>query len=225
MAISKASRSVCASGALVHLDVEDVAPGLLVVEGEVLDVADDLVALQALHPLRSHLAGENGILTQVLEGAPVARLAHEVHAAAERGVVLLVAQLAPDDVAIGEGQLQIPSGGFGDRRRQERGVAAAFRRAPDADRRVGVLQERDPESLDALGHACAAVRAGARLGEAAGAAYQAELLVERHLLENHVGPRVGIERCVHPRALGRLRRSLRSDGSHDRQHERAEEAG
>ena len=85
-----------AHGALAQLHVADVAAGLLVVEGVVLHVADDLLGLHALDELGDHLAGQDGVFALVFEVAAVARLARDVHAAAERGVVLLIAQLAAD---------------------------------------------------------------------------------------------------------------------------------
>ena len=83
-----------AHGALVDLDVDDVAAGLLVVERVVLDVADDALSLQAPSSAApTILPGQDRIFAVVFEVAAVARLAGQVHAAAERHVVALVAQL------------------------------------------------------------------------------------------------------------------------------------
>ena len=60
----------------------------------------DLLALQALDELGHHLAGEDRVLALVLEVAAVARLARDVDAAAERDVVLLIAQFPADHGAV-----------------------------------------------------------------------------------------------------------------------------
>ena len=76
-----------AHDARAHLHVADVAPGLLIVDGVVLEISDDLLALLALDHLGHHLAGEDRIFSEILEVPSVARLAHQVDAATERGVV------------------------------------------------------------------------------------------------------------------------------------------
>ena len=97
-----------AHGARVEHGVEGVAAGLLVVERVVLDVAHDVVGLDAHGELADHGAGEDGVFAGVLEVAAVARLADEVHAAADGHVVALGAQLAADDRAEEEGGVGVP---------------------------------------------------------------------------------------------------------------------
>ena len=100
-----------AHGARVEQRVQDVAAGLLIVEHVVLDVAHDVVGLDAHGELADHGAGEDGVFAGVLEVAAVARLADEVDAAADGHVVALGAQLAADDRAEEEGGLGVPRGG------------------------------------------------------------------------------------------------------------------
>ncbi len=198
-----------AHGAPPEFHIADAAAGLLVVEGVVLDVADDLVGLQALDELGHHFAGEDGIFSLVLEVAAVARFAGDVHAAAQRGVVLLIAELAANQVAVLVGHFQIPGGGFGHRRWQQGGVPSALRGRPDAHRGVGQLDIGEPQPGDAGDHAGPAV--GARPGgsESAGAVHQRDLFFEGHLLHDHVGPLVRREARIHPRTFGGLCLSLR----------------
>ena len=86
-----------ARGTLVDGDVDGGAPGLLVVEGVVLDVAHDLVGLNAASEFADHGAGKNRIFAGVFEVAAVAWVAGDVDTAADGHVVAGVAQLAADD--------------------------------------------------------------------------------------------------------------------------------
>src|SRR5580693_10570320 len=74
-----------------------------------LDVADDVLGLQALHHVSNHFAGEDWILTQVFEGAAIARLAGQIHASTQRHVEALRPQLAPDQSSVFVGRIQIPT--------------------------------------------------------------------------------------------------------------------
>ena len=74
------------------------------------------------------LPGEDGVFAGVLEVAAVARLAGEVHAAADGHVVALRAQLAPDDLAVQVGRVGIPRCGERDDGGEQRGVAAVAAR-------------------------------------------------------------------------------------------------
>ena len=62
-----------------------------------LDVAHDVLGLDAFFEVADHGAGEEGVFAGVLEVAAVARLADEVHAAADGHVEALCAELAADD--------------------------------------------------------------------------------------------------------------------------------
>ncbi len=153
-----------AHGALVDEGVVGVAAGLLVVEGVVLDVAHDVVGLDAAGELADHGAGEDGVFAGVLEVAAVARLADEVYAAADGHVVALLAQLAADDGAVEEGGVGIPRGGHAEGGGQQRGVAAARGALGDADGGVGHVDGREAEAWDAGDEAGAAVVAGRGVG-------------------------------------------------------------
>ena len=76
--------------------VHDVPAGFLIVDGVMLDVANDVLCLLALHEIADHGSGEQRIFAGVLEGPAVPRFAREVHAAAERHIEALSPQLAPD---------------------------------------------------------------------------------------------------------------------------------
>src|ERR1017187_10498601 len=82
-----------------------------VIEGVVLNVAHDVVGLDAAGELADHDAGEDGVFAGVLEVAAVAGLADEVHAAPDGHAVALGAQLAADDGAIEEGGVGVPGRG------------------------------------------------------------------------------------------------------------------
>ena len=88
-----------------------VAAALLVVHRVVLDVADDVLRLLALDAVAHHRAGQHRILAHVLKGAPVARLARQVHAAAQRHVVALRAQLAANQRPVVACRLRVPACG------------------------------------------------------------------------------------------------------------------
>src|SRR5262249_29576255 len=70
-----------AHGAAVNDDVDRVAAGFLIVEREMLDMADDVLGLLAFDPVADERAGEDGIFAHVFKGATVARLASSVDAA------------------------------------------------------------------------------------------------------------------------------------------------
>ncbi len=89
-----------AHGALVEDGVDDVAAGLLVVEGVVLDVADHVLGLHALHELADHGSGEDGVFALVFEVAAVAGFAGDVDASTEGHVVALVAEFFADEGSV-----------------------------------------------------------------------------------------------------------------------------
>src|SRR6185437_13256984 len=86
-------------GALVYGNIDEVARGLLVIEGVVLDVPNHVLRLRALDELGDEFAGENRIFAQVFERSAVARLAGDIHAAAQGHVVALRAQFGTDQRA------------------------------------------------------------------------------------------------------------------------------
>ncbi len=143
----------------------------------------------------------------VLEVAAVARLADEVHAAADGHVVALVAELAADDGAVEEGGVGVPAGGHADDGGQQGGVAALQRGHAHADGGVGEVDVREMQAGDAGDEAGAAVVVGRDVGAAAEdapavAVDELNLFVERHLVDHEVGAGVGVEGGVHPREAG-----------------------
>ena len=126
-----------AGSALVDFDVDGGAAGFLVVEGVVLDVAHDLVGLDAAGELADHGSGENGIFAGVFEVAAVAGIAGEVDAAADGHVVAHVAELAADDGAEEEEGILIPAARGAEHGGQQRGVVTALRGEANADGGVG----------------------------------------------------------------------------------------
>ena len=89
--------------------VDEVAAGFLVVHCVVLDVADDVLGLFALHQIADDGSGEQRVFAGVLEGAAISRLASEVDSAAESHVEALRAKLAADHRAECAGGLGIPA--------------------------------------------------------------------------------------------------------------------
>src|ERR1700722_19755599 len=120
--------------ALVDVDVYGIASALLVVEGVMFDVADNVLGLQALHHRTYHLPGQNGIFAELLLGAATARLAGKGAGSTERHVVTLRAKFATDERSVLIPGLKIPTGGSGHVRRQRRGVAAILPTAADSIR-------------------------------------------------------------------------------------------
>ncbi len=213
-----------AHGALIELHVQDVAPGFLVVEGVVLDVAHHLLGLQAFHELPDHGSGEDGILAGVLEIASVARLANQVYAAADGHVVALIAQFAADHRAVEISRLGVETGRRSQGRRQQRGIAALSGSHADAHRRIGHIDGWNAEPIDAGNEARAFVGSGRdRIAGTqrapAGSMHQLDLFVERHLPDEHVGAFIGREGFIQPRPfhLGRLGGLRENGGSGQRQ--------
>ena len=195
-------------GALVDDGVDAVARGFLVVEGVMLDVADDVLGLGALNEPRHQVSGQDGVLAEVLEGAPIARFAGDVHAAAEGHVVALRAQFRADQLAVFVGGVRIPACRRGLVGGQRRGVAPVHAARPHAVGRVAHVDARNPQPRHAHHVAHAAVRRGILrryrlIGGHALAVQQRDLLLERHLLHHQVGALVRRQRGVHPRTGGR----------------------
>src|ERR1700722_9833821 len=122
----KGQQVAFASSAFVDRDIDGVAPAFLIVERIVLDVAEDVLRLQAFHNLADHLAGEYGIFAEIFKGAAVARLARQIDAAPECHVVALRAEFTSDERAVFVGGIEIPAGGAGNVSGQRGGVAAIF---------------------------------------------------------------------------------------------------
>ncbi len=137
-------------GLVVEVDVDDGAAGLLVVEGVVLDVAHDLVLLDAENEVADGGSGEHGVFAGVLEEAAVAGVAGEIDTAADGLVVALGAELAADDVAVELGGGGIPGGGGAEDRGEQGGSSGTCGRGhADADGGVCLLERGDAEARDA----------------------------------------------------------------------------
>ena len=76
-------------GAFGDDGVNEIAAGLLVVDGVMLDVAEDVLRLETFEQITDHGSGENGIFAEIFEGAAIARFACKVGASAERHVKTL----------------------------------------------------------------------------------------------------------------------------------------
>src|SRR5579884_730561 len=143
--------------ALADYGIDFVASALLIVHHIVFDVADHVLRLLALDAIAHESAGKNGILAHVLERPSVARLAREVHAAAERHVVALIAKFASDQRAVFTGGLRVPARSRSNIRRQRCGIASIGRAATNAVRSVAHLNDGNSEALDTENKSRAAV--------------------------------------------------------------------
>src|ERR1035441_4442785 len=122
----------------------------------------DAQTYQRPNELSYHLSGQHRVLALIFEIAAVARLASDVDAAAQGDVILLVAQLAADQLAVFKRELRVPGGGLANGGRQQRGVAPAVGGAPHPDRRIGQLQVRKSQPGYARDHPGAPVGMRAR---------------------------------------------------------------
>ena len=89
--------------------VHDVPTGFLIVEREMLHVANDVLRLLALHEIADHGSGEQRIFSGVLEGPAVPRFARKVYAPTQRHIEALRPQLSPDERAVLAGALRVPA--------------------------------------------------------------------------------------------------------------------
>ena len=160
--------------------VHDVSTGLLVVDGEMLDVANDVLRLFALHQIANHCSGQQRIFSGVLEGPPVPRFARQIDAPAQTHIEALRSQLSTDERAVLAGTLRVPARS-GRQIRRERGRIAAIRPAVRA-----AVREMGQGHLP-LGSMCHAV-----------AVQERNLLVQGHLLQHQPGPLFRREGRVHP---------------------------
>jgi len=73
-----------AGAAVIHDDVSQGAASFLIIEGEMLDVAENVLVLNTANVRRRDFAGQDGIFALGFKGAAVARLtASEVDVSAE----------------------------------------------------------------------------------------------------------------------------------------------
>ncbi len=109
--------------ALVDVHVHGIASALLIVQGIVLDVADDVLVLGTFDDLSDNFSGEDGVFAHVLEGAAIAGFAGDVHSAAQRHVVALRAQFAADKRSVLMRGFEIPTCRAGHAGGERRGIA------------------------------------------------------------------------------------------------------
>ena len=147
--ISKGSRYISRSDALVDLDVGAEALVLLVVDRVVLAHRDDVMGLDRLRDLHPHDPGQVGVLGEVLEVAPGDLGAVQADAGPFEHVLAQGCGLRADQVAVLVGQLGVEPGGqrdrHGQRRRRRAGRAVAH---ADAHRPVGDPEARDAQLVD-----------------------------------------------------------------------------
>ena len=108
--------------------VDDIPAGFLIVDGVMLEVANDVLGLFAFHQIADHGPGEQRIFAGIFEGAAVAGFAGEIYAATERHVKTLRSQFPADQRAVFAGGLRIPTRS-GRQRGWQRGGVTAVRSA------------------------------------------------------------------------------------------------
>ena len=64
---------------LADVYVERISATLLVIDSEMLQIANDVFGLDAANEVADHRAGEQGIFSLIFEGAAAARLARQVY--------------------------------------------------------------------------------------------------------------------------------------------------
>ena len=162
-----------AASAVIDDGVGGGAAGFLVVEGEMLDVGNDVLGLDGVEVGGRDFAGEDGVFALGFEGAAVARLASdEVAVAAEVDVDAVVGELGADNVAVLGGFGGVPAGGAGEGGRERcRGTdAIAY-----SDTAVGEVEGGDVQRWNAGDVAGCAAGDGVALGEIGGDAAHDEL--------------------------------------------------
>src|SRR5215469_10468689 len=141
-----------AHGPLVDVYVNRVAAAFLIVQRIVLDVSKHMLRLSSLDQLSHHAAGQDRVFTHVLKRSPIAWLPREIDAAAERHVVALVAEFAPDESSVLISGFQIPACCCAQIRRQRSGIAAVLTALPDAVGSIGHLDigNSEPRNSDSI---------------------------------------------------------------------------
>ena len=194
-------------GALVDDRVlPDVAVGLLVVAGVVLEGRDDVALLDRPHVRGHQLRVQDRVLARALGDPTEPGLTGDVGVRSEQDVLPGGADLVGHDAGEGAGLGGGPGGAEGDLGREGRRLAAGVRQGPTAGRDpgtgVGHLQRRDAEPRDGR------VEEGVRPGLAG---HQVDLLGQGHLGQQQPRP---LGRCPvggRPRVAGRRRRRISRD--------------
>src|SRR6266576_2253507 len=142
---------------LVDVHVYGVTSTFLVVQGIVLDVADDVLVLRALDDLSNDFASQDRVLAHVLERTAIAGFAGDVHASPQRHVVTLRAQLAADQRSILMRSIQIPAGRASHARGERRRITSVLSTHSDAVGGVGHLNRGNPQTRNRYDVTSAAV--------------------------------------------------------------------
>ena len=186
--------------------VDDAAAALLVVDGVVLQFAEDVLVLLTADAVAHHHAGQNRVFAVVLEVAPVAQFAGQIDTAGQAHVVALRALFAADQRAVLAGRLGVPGRGRSQVRGQRRRVATVGSAEAHAVGRADHLQRGNAQPRHAQREAVAAVAQQLvgtdRPAEGrALAVNEQDLLVESQLFENETGALIRSKAGVHPGKL------------------------
>ena len=152
----------------IDTHVERAAIRLLIVESEMLDGREDMPALGAGDRRARHHAREQWVFREILEIAAAARIANEVHGAAEQDIEAAGARLTRHRFPLASRQRLVPSRGERQiRRHRGRAFAAAdIAGIGYAEFAVGLLQSRHAEARRA-GHEASRTDGAVGLGPAA----------------------------------------------------------
>jgi hypothetical protein len=89
--------------------IDEGASRLLVVHHKVLDVANDMLSLFALHEIADHGAGEKGISSRVFEGAAISRFPSKANTTPQGHVEALRPKIAANHIAERTSRFHIPA--------------------------------------------------------------------------------------------------------------------
>src|SRR5579864_4098676 len=95
-------------GPTADVCVDRIAAAFLVVDRVMLQIANHEFGLDTPDEVARQCAGKQWIFTLVFKGAPAAWLASQIHSAAQRHVVALVAELSADQRPILESCFWVP---------------------------------------------------------------------------------------------------------------------
>ena len=202
-------------GALGHHGVVSggVAPGLLVVDGVVLDLGQRALRLDALDIRGADLPGQVGVLAERLEGPAPAGVTDDVDGRGEHHVGALAPLLGAEGLAVLFHQPGVPRRGAGDRGGQLGDAGGAVTHSDRA-----VLQPQGRDAKPGVRRHAAGVPARRS------AVQHGQLLGLRHRGHDQVGALGGRQRSVHPGLVRGLGGGADLDGgrqntsSHNRDH-------
>ena len=171
-----------------------------------LDIGNDALVLNGLQFLPNDFSRQDWIFAVVLEIPPIARLAHDVVAAAQRNVEALVARFPANDRSEFIRQLRVPRRGFGQRCGQCRSHAlSAFAEIGDANPRADQIEVWDSQARNSGDKAVAPECSwDFRAKHRHASVDKLNFLIQPHLLHDQIGSLVGREPRVRPRLAGSL---------------------